>query len=370
MYLYEAENARSIVDAYGGSDLPMFDNEYNGGGTGITAWDQFRQGYPDVPYTATSVIQALDGHLDQLAPWTFTSVNGLTVNEGDGCDNAMIELTGECNGIAGTYNPMFYLYAQILKQLPFGSLTNVTLPGVPDLWGIQVANGSTRDVLVVNDNVATPRTFDLGPGFPVPGNLSTRLLDPANPEQPLETVLPLNTTSPTFTLPALGVLLLQFTPGSAAPPPVGNGGAPPTPHTVTFVRSGLPTGTNWSVALNGLIKASSTSSIVFPGLTSIFTYDIASVFRVLPCLRVRDGERLTGEPFDPDRVHGGLHPRSLDPIVRGVPVHAAVQCPVHAHRRDDRRPGTLCVQLRGPPVDLPAGRWFDDLLLSLAERHV
>jgi hypothetical protein len=280
--LYESENARSIVDSYGGTDLPMFDNEYNGGGTGITAWDQFRQGYPDVPYTATSVIQGLDAHLDQLAPWTFTSVNGLTVNEGDGCDNAMIELTSECNGIAGTYNPMFYLYSQILKQLPFGSLTNVTLPGFPDLWGIQVTNGSTRDVLVVNDNVATPRTFDLGPGFPVSGNLSTRLLDPANPEQPLETVLPLNTTSPTFTLPALGVLLLQFTPGSAAPPPAGNGGAPPTPHTVTFVRSGLPTGTNWSVALNGLIKASSTSSIVFPGLTALFTYDVASVFGYYP----------------------------------------------------------------------------------------
>ncbi|MGC2035348.1 MAG: hypothetical protein WA761_07895 [Thermoplasmata archaeon] len=275
--LFEAENARSIVDAYGGSDLPMFDNEFQGGGTGITAWAQFRQGYPDVPYTATAVIQALDAHVAQLSPWTFASVDWLNPGLNDGCDNAMIELSGTCEGVAGTYNPSFYLQTQILKQIPYGSLTNVTLPGVPDLWGIQVTNGSTRDVLVANDNISMPRTFDLGPGFPVSGNLSTRLLDPANPEQPLETVMPLNSTSPSFTLPALGVLLLQFTPESAAPPPTGNGGAPPTPHTVTFVRSGLPTGTNWSVSLNGLTQTEPGPSIPFTGVTGRFAYNIPSV---------------------------------------------------------------------------------------------
>ena len=55
---------------------------------------------------------------------------------------------------------------------------------------------------------------------------------------------------------------------------------PPSTYTVTFTESGLPSGTSWSVTLNGTPGASSTSSIVFSNLlnnTTGYAFTVGAV---------------------------------------------------------------------------------------------
>jgi hypothetical protein len=216
--LDEAENARAVANAAGGGDLAMFDNEYNAGGTSDPAWASFRQGYPDVPFTVTSLIQALEAGVQQVSPWTLTSTSAVASTQlgTDGCDNGLIELSRHCDGITRTLNPMFYLYSQILDQIPHGSLRNVTIPGLPRVTAVQVTYDGYTYVLMANANAYTNATFDLGPGFPTEGNVRSTLFDPAAPIAPLISTFPLTSSSDgsttSFTLPALGVLLLRFAP--------------------------------------------------------------------------------------------------------------------------------------------------------------
>jgi hypothetical protein len=214
--LNEAHDARSFVDAAGGSDLPMFDNEFNGGGESLPGWASFRQGYADVPFTAASVIQALEGGIVMFNPWTLTSsLYGVWTQHGtDGCENAMIELSDSCDGIHRTFNPTYYLYSQIFDHIPTGAMTSVKFPGAWSLTGIQITEAGETDVLVVNENPHEMDSFQLGPGFSQYGNVSTILLDPASPTVPLLSSLSLPISGSAgplaFTVPALGVMLLQF----------------------------------------------------------------------------------------------------------------------------------------------------------------
>ena len=52
---------------------------------------------------------------------------------------------------------------------------------------------------------------------------------------------------------------------------------PPTTYTVTFTESGLPSGTSWSVTLNGVAHSSSTASITFTEVNGTYSYTVGSV---------------------------------------------------------------------------------------------
>ena len=185
--LAEAENARAVADAAGGGDLAMFDNEYNGGGTSDPAWAPFRQGYPDVPFTVTSLIQALEAGVQQVSPWTLTSTSAVASTQlgTDGCDNGLIELSQHCDGITRTLNPMFYL------SLPVSWIRSAWVPagrddpGLPRVTAVQVTYDGYTYVLMANANAYSNATFDLGPGFPTEGNVRSTLFDPAAPIAPL-----------------------------------------------------------------------------------------------------------------------------------------------------------------------------------------
>jgi YVTN family beta-propeller protein len=54
----------------------------------------------------------------------------------------------------------------------------------------------------------------------------------------------------------------------------------PTPHTnysVTFTETGLPSGTNWSLTLNGSVRSSTTSTITFPEVNGSYAYSVGAI---------------------------------------------------------------------------------------------
>ncbi len=65
--------------------------------------------------------------------------------------------------------------------------------------------------------------------------------------------------------------------GSAVSVAIAFAAAPPTKYAITFVESGLPSGTTWSVTLNGSGQSSTTSSIVFSESNDTYPYTIGSV---------------------------------------------------------------------------------------------
>lgn len=54
-------------------------------------------------------------------------------------------------------------------------------------------------------------------------------------------------------------------------------GAGPTPHTVAFTESGLPSGTSWSVTFNGSLSSSTSTSIAFSAPNGTYDYTIGAV---------------------------------------------------------------------------------------------
>ncbi|HTW77127.1 MAG TPA: hypothetical protein VMG14_05110, partial [Thermoplasmata archaeon] len=67
--------------------------------------------------------------------------------------------------------------------------------------------------------------------------------------------------------------------GMAVDTPISFAAIPVTTYTVTFTESGLPSGTSWSVTLNGVTKtAAAGSSIVFTGVANgTVSYSIGAV---------------------------------------------------------------------------------------------
>ncbi len=55
-----------------------------------------------------------------------------------------------------------------------------------------------------------------------------------------------------------------------------------TLYTVTFTESGLPTGTSWSVTLNGSLESSTTTSIVFMESNGMYPYTVGAVVGYTP----------------------------------------------------------------------------------------
>ncbi len=50
-----------------------------------------------------------------------------------------------------------------------------------------------------------------------------------------------------------------------------------TNYSVTYTETGLPSGTNWSLTLNGSVKSSTTSTITFPEVNGSYTFSVGAV---------------------------------------------------------------------------------------------
>ena len=194
----------------------MFDNEFNGGGESLPDWASFRQGYADVPFTAASVIQALEGGIVMFNPWTLTSsLYGVWTQHGtDGCENAMIELSDSCDVIPPDVQSDLLPVLPDLRPHPDRGHDVGQVPGGlepdrdPDDRGRRDGRpGGQREP--ARDGQLSARAGVLA--------VRERLDHPARPGEPdrsvaLELSLPISGSAGplAFTVPALGVMLLQF----------------------------------------------------------------------------------------------------------------------------------------------------------------
>ncbi len=113
--------------------------------------------------------------------------------------------------------------------------------------------------------------------------------------------------------PASGNLIVSGAPASV---PVTFTALPPTTYQLTFTQSGLISGTNWSVTVNGQLQSSEGSSITFnePNGTYTFTPTNVSGYTVVPTkLQVSiQGEGLNEIiSFTPTKSSGGGSSGSL-----------------------------------------------------------
>ena len=65
--------------------------------------------------------------------------------------------------------------------------------------------------------------------------------------------------------------------GAAVSVPIVFTALPPGQYTVTFTEAGLPSGTSWSVTLNGTTLSSTTTAIVFTEANGTYPYTVGSV---------------------------------------------------------------------------------------------
>jgi hypothetical protein len=203
-------NARTLMaSACLSCSIPLLLNEVNGGSGFNTNYIPFREQFPDATFLAASIIQGLRLGLQQFAPWTLTGASSTPASGTNHCDFGMIQLLPGCDG--EYLQPTFSLYQNLLSQLPFGALTNVTFPGAPDFYGIQSTNGSHRALLVVNADATVTENFTLGSGFPVGAAVLSYLMDPNHVASPLATAAD---SGSVFSLPPTGVMLLEI---SSAP---------------------------------------------------------------------------------------------------------------------------------------------------------
>jgi hypothetical protein len=154
--------------------LPILLDEINGGTN--PAYSPYRIGYPDVPFIATSVIQALGSGVAQFAPWTLTATAFR-------CDNGMIELQPfDCD--SPTLNPLYFLYTDLFRQLPAGPVMTGGVPGIPFVSAAGFASPSGTDLLLVNSNATVAADINVTATFAGAGCVRTSELDPSHISSP------------------------------------------------------------------------------------------------------------------------------------------------------------------------------------------
>ncbi len=215
--------------------VPILLNEFQGGSGYNEKYVPMREGFPDATLFAASIVQAVNVHLMQFAPWTVTGSPSGQMSHPGNCEMGLIQLNTLCTG--SILGPVYYLYSNILSRFPYGALSNVTVKSSGAVYAVQVVNGTRTVVLVVNANpAAITEDLTLGAGFPTKGTLTTYLMDLQHVATPLTATIKLSAgTKTTVVLPPLGIMLLSFsgsagggTQASASGATPGAGGASPT----------------------------------------------------------------------------------------------------------------------------------------------
>ncbi|MGA7861576.1 MAG: hypothetical protein WCB19_06935 [Thermoplasmata archaeon] len=205
-------NAESLIaQACPSCHIPIFLNEFQGGSGYNTNYIPFRETLPDATFFAASMVQGLRLGLQQFTPWTLTGSFSGNVSPPGNCDMGLIELTLTCDG--SLFNPTYYLYSNLLDQLPFGTLTNVSQAGDANVYAVAVTDGANTSVFVVNADPVNADNFTLGSGFPVSGTIVSYAMDENHVATPLIREVSLQSDpDPSFTLSPLGIMVLSFAP--------------------------------------------------------------------------------------------------------------------------------------------------------------
>jgi hypothetical protein len=233
--------------------IAVFVTELGSGSQGGGSWGSYMSGYPEVPFVAAELSQAVASNV------TSTELYCL---EGT--------YSGSLFGPTGRAHPLDLLYADLLSHLgPVGIATGVSGPvsGVYAI-GSEPANGSSASVMVVNTNVTSSVVLNLtGPGFPAAGSYSLWWWNSSSP-----VVDSASGTGPTshWTLPPLGILVVS------EPKP-----ASPARYPVSFQEIGLPGGSPWTVTITGSVPVNATtnaSDVTFDLANGSYTFTVTSAF--------------------------------------------------------------------------------------------
>lgn len=183
-----------------------------GSGTQGGAYNSYMTGFPDVPYLATEVIQALAVNVSQIDLFAFQATYGGSLLEAN-----------------GTPSRTAVLYEDLLAHLGPTVATTFQGPTNSGVVGVttQAANGSGDVVLLANTNLSNAFTVaptGLPPSTPAAGTLLTWNGTTATP---VATAFAANGT-PTVSLPAESVALLILNgSGSSVGPGTANSSSPP-----------------------------------------------------------------------------------------------------------------------------------------------
>ena len=242
--------------------IAVFVTELGSGSSGGGSWGAYMAGYPNAPYIAAELSQAVANNVSSTYLFTLRGTYG-----------------GSIYNKAGTPQPVDQLYADLLPHLgPRTLATDVGGPvnGVYAI-GSEAANGSSVAVMVVNANTTASVALHLGgPGFPGSGSYSVWWWNSSTP-----TVHSGNVTgnAPTWKLPPLGLLVISVE------RPVTRGGGGPTQYPVTFRETGLPVGTAWSVNLTGPVfvaGSSSSTEVSFEELNGSYEFTVDNFTKFQP----------------------------------------------------------------------------------------
>ncbi len=225
-------------------------SELGSGSQGGGTWATFMSSYPEVPYIGAELAQGLQMNVSNTDLYALQST-----------------YAGSLYDYSGSPHPVDSLYSKLLSHFASDVLPTTVSPSGGGVYAAaaQATDRSAITLFAVNTKVGTTVNLNVtGPGFPVAGTYHRWYWDPT-----LSSVQNLTASGPAsqFTLGSEGVLVVSvpFTPRG------------PTQYPVTFTESGLPTGTNWSVALEGNTLSSSTPTISFSAPNGTYGFVVGAV---------------------------------------------------------------------------------------------
>jgi hypothetical protein len=232
--------------------IPIFVTESNAANQG-GIWDGYMSSYPEVPYMAAQLVQAIDTDVANLDLFSFEGAYPGSLFSG-----------------SGNAQPIFTFYSQVLSHFGSEALPTSLATREGGAYG-QVAlssDRSTATLLLVNANASTPLSVALaGSGFPTSGPVHLYAWNDSNSE-PATWTQPGGLGSTLSLSPASILLVSAPNSGSHVPPPS---------YPVRFTESGLPAGTAWSVTLAGTLLTSSNSTVGTSVANGTYTFTVTAL---------------------------------------------------------------------------------------------
>ncbi len=230
--------------------IPIFVTESNAGISG-GIWDTYMANYPEVPYMAAQIVQAIHTGVVNLDLFSF---------EGS--------YPGSLFTGTGVAQPIYTFYSGVLPHL--GTVALPTSLRTPEegayAQATLSADGSAAALLIVNANASTTLTVSLaGSGFPSGGPAGLWAWNTSS-------IAPAFWTDPggapaALTVPPEGVLLVRSpTTGSSTPS-----------YPVRFSESGLPAGTAWSVSFRGALLPSTNATVSTEAVNGTYSFFVPNL---------------------------------------------------------------------------------------------
>jgi hypothetical protein len=216
--------------------LPIFITEF-GSGNGGGMWDGYMKSYPNVPYMAASLVQALTQDVANVDLFAFQST-----------------YPGSLYTVSGTESPIGELYEFVLPQLGDEYVPTTVSSSVPGLYAAATLSGqgSAAELLLINTNASSAITVPVAEaGFPQGGSAQEIIWNQSVPSPVSQSLL--NGVGPSVTLPPISLALIRAQWDLQSPPPIE--------YAVTFTESGLPSSSPWLVQIDGASDSSAGSSV-------------------------------------------------------------------------------------------------------------